>query len=107
MAIVNVTDGEFNHQVLEETEKSVLVDFWAEWCGPCKMLAPVIESMSQAFPDRLKVCKLDTDANPVSAQKYQITGIPCCIIFKDGKEVSRIVGYRSESAFKEELSNVI
>ena len=107
MAIVNLTDDSFENEVLNEPDKAVLVDFWAEWCGPCKMLAPVIEAMSTKFSDTLKTCKLDTDSSPLSAQKYQITGIPCCILFKNGEEVSRIVGYRSESAFEEELSKLL
>lgn len=81
----------------------MLVDFWAEWCGPCKMLSPIIEKMEARFPDTLKVCKIDTDGNASIAQKYQITGIPCCILLKDGEEVSRFVGFRSESQFESEL----
>jgi thioredoxin 1 len=103
----HVTDQNFKKEVLDEKQKYVLVDFWAEWCGPCRMLAPVVESMGKKFDAKLKVCKLDTDSNIETAQTYTITNIPCCIVFKDGKEVSRIIGYRSESAFELELSKVL
>ena len=91
----------------KEAEKYVLVDFWAEWCGPCKMLSPVLESLETKLADKLKIVKIDTDGNQDIAQQYQITGIPCCILFKDGVEVNRIVGYRSESAFETELSQLM
>ena len=77
-----------------------------EWCGPCRMLSPVIEAMSDKFSN-LKVLKLNTDENPTTSQEHKITGIPCCILFKDGAEVSRIVGYKSESAFEAELKQHI
>ena len=104
---VDVTDDNFQDEVLNENSKYVLVDFWAEWCGPCKMLTPVVEAMEQKFEESLKVCKCDTDATTDTAQKFQITGIPCCIVFKEGNEVERYVGYRSESAFETELNQLI
>lgn len=104
---IQVTDQTFNDEVLAEQDKLVLVDFWAEWCNPCRMLAPVVESMETKFSETYKICKLDTDANSNTAQKYQITGIPCCIVFKKGQEVARIIGYRSESAFETELSQIL
>lgn len=104
MAITTVSDATFNQEVVKYSGYA-LVDFWAEWCGPCRMLAPVIESLARKFDGKVKVCKLDTDVNPLTAQQYQITGIPCCILFKNGQEVDRFVGYRSESAFESELAS--
>lgn len=103
MAITTVTDQNFKEEVLTNQTTPVLVDFWAEWCGPCKMLAPVIDAMATKYDAKLKVCKLNTDDSPTTATDFQITGIPCCIVFKDGKEVDRIIGYKSESAFAEAL----
>ena len=107
MSLAHVTDQNFEREVLQEKQKAVLVDFWAEWCGPCRMLAPVVETMASKFSANLKVCKMDTDSNVEAAQKYMITGIPCCIVFKEGKEIARIVGYRSETAFEAELSKIL
>jgi len=106
MSITHVTDDNFKETVLDEKEKLVLVDFWAEWCGPCRALSPIIESLSKKMTS-VKVCKIDTDANQNTAQNYEITGIPCCLIFKNGEEVKRIMGYKSESAFESELTALI
>ena len=76
MGVSHVTDSNFDAEVLK-SDRPVLVDFWAEWCGPCRMLAPVIENLSEKFPTQLKVVKLDTDANQETAQNYETTGIPC------------------------------
>lgn len=103
MAVSEVTDTTFKDKVINQNEKFVLVDFWAEWCGPCRMLAPVVESISNKFSDQLDVYKLDTDANAQTAQDYKITGIPCVILFKNGEEVTRLTGYRSEATFETEL----
>jgi thioredoxin 1 len=97
-----VTDSTFSTEVLQ-SPGYILVDFWAEWCGPCRMLAPVLEKLSTQYAGKLNVLKLDTDANPESAQKYQITSIPCCILFKDGQEVKRFVGFRNETQFSADL----
>ena len=107
MAVHEVTDASFSTSVGDEKEKFVLVDFWAEWCGPCRMLAPVVEAISNKYEDKVNVFKLDTDANAETAQKYQITGIPCVILFKDGEEVTRMTGYRSEATFETELEQYI
>jgi len=107
MGIAAVTDESFEKEVLEEKEFPVLVDFWAEWCGPCRMLAPVIESLSEKLKNSLKVRKLDTDANPETAQTYQITGIPCCILFQNGKEIKRVIGYKPQAAFEAELASFL
>jgi thioredoxin 1 len=87
----DVTDGSFEQEVLK-SDKPVLVDFWAEWCGPCRMLAPTVEAVAEKFIETAKVVKLNVDDNPATAGTYGIKGIPTLIVFKEGKEVERIVG---------------
>ena len=93
----------FQNDVLK-SDKPVLVDFWAAWCGPCKMLSPVVEKVATANAGKAKFVKLNTDENPQLAAEYQVSGIPCLILFKDGKPVDRIVGYVSESTISSMLS---
>jgi len=102
-----VTDATFSVEVLQEKDKYVLVDFWAEWCGPCRMLAPVLENVAKAYESRVKVMKLDTDANPVTSQEYKIMSIPCCVLFKDGQEVAKLIGFKPEAQFKAELEKLL
>ena len=85
------TDSNFEEEVIK-SDKPVLVDFWAEWCGPCKMLTPKIEAMAGEFGDKVKIGKLDTDANRDTAMKYRINAIPTVILFKNGEVTDRIVG---------------
>ena len=106
MALDQITDANFEEKVLKNS-KPVLVDFWAEWCGPCRMLAPVIEAVATSHADKLDVVKMDTDANPTTPQQLEITGLPTCILFKDGKEVSRIIGFRSQDALEEEIESAL
>ncbi len=86
-----VTDAEFEKVVLK-SQVPVLVDFWAVWCGPCRMIAPYVEELAKEYGDRALIVKMDTDANPQTPMKYGIMGIPTLIVFKDGKEVGRQVG---------------
>lgn len=98
MASENVhefTDGNFQSEVLE-AEHPVLVDFWAEWCMPCKMLAPVIDQVAEAFDGKAKVGKVDTDANRETALKYQISAIPTVILFHKGEVKKKFVGLTSK-----------
>ena len=95
-ALPDVTQANFKSEVLD-SDKPVLVDFWATWCGPCKMLAPVVEKVAAAHAGKAKFVKLDTDQNPSLSGEYQVSGIPCLILFKGGKPVDRIVGYVSEN----------
>jgi thioredoxin 1 len=88
-----VTDGEFENVVLK-SDVPVLVDFWATWCPPCRMIAPIVEQIHAEFGDRVKVLKMDTDENPSTAISLGIASIPTVIIFKDGKLAERTVGYR-------------
>ena len=86
--ITHVSDADFQNEVLS-SDVPVLVDFWAEWCGPCKMIAPVLEEIANEYGDKLKVCKVDVDANPDLPGKFGIRGIPTLIVFKGGKAVVR------------------
>ena len=107
MATVEITDSNFKDSIEGQGDKLVVVDFWAEWCGPCKMLAPILEKLSEKLADKISVFKLDTDQNASSAQSYQITSIPCCILFKNGQEVHRIIGHKTEENFEAELQQFI
>jgi len=89
--VAEVNDADWQQQVLSSTEP-VLVDFWAAWCGPCRNLAPTVESVAEKFQGRARVFKLNVDHNQESPAKYAIRGIPTLILFKDGKEVERFVG---------------
>mgnify|MGYP006300149955 FL=1 len=89
---VKVTDGNFNNEVLK-ADKKVLVDFWAEWCGPCRMVAPVVEDIAKEYSDQIKVAKLDVDNNQSTASRYGIMSIPTMLVMEDGKVVDKLVGY--------------
>jgi thioredoxin 1 len=89
--LAHVTDAEFEQAVSSETP--TLVDFWAEWCGPCRMVAPVLEQIAAEQGERLKIVKLNVDENAQTPQKFGITGIPTMILFKSGQPVERIVGF--------------
>lgn len=107
MAIQTTSDKTFKADVLDQKDKYVLVDFWAEWCGPCKMLAPVVAKVAEKHADKLVAFKLDVDSNPESAQKYQISSIPCCIVYKNGEEKGRLMGFKPEPAFDKDLQNLL
>ncbi len=103
---VHVTDMEFGKTVLE-SQKPVLVDFWAAWCGPCRMIAPFVEEIAQDYAGKAVVAKMDTDANPQTPMKYGIMGIPTLIIFKGGQEVDRIVGAVPKAMITKKLDAVL
>lgn len=98
----SVTDTTFESEVLEADEPT-LVDFWAEWCGPCKMVEPVIEALAEEYDGRMLVARMDVDANRQTPTDYGIRGIPTLILFKDGEEATRIVGFRPKEAMVDEL----
>ena len=101
-SVKEVTDHSFEHEVLK-SEKPVLVDFWAAWCAPCRMLSPTVEAIAEQYSGSLAVVKLNVDDNPSTAATYGIKGIPTLILFSGGKEVERVVGATS----KESISRMI
>ena len=95
-SIVHTSDSAFDTDVLN-SDKPVLVDYWAEWCGPCKMIAPILDEIADEYGDRVKVCKLDIDANQETPPKYGIRGIPTLMLFKNGQVEATKVGALSKS----------
>jgi len=109
MASENVkefTDQNFDTEVINSNQP-VLVDFWAEWCMPCRMLAPTIEKLAQDYVGRVKIGKLDTDSNRDTSMKYGISAIPTVILFKNGQVAQKFVGLRKEDDFKEALDTAV
>jgi thioredoxin 1 len=103
MVVQSVTDSNFQAEVLSN-EKPVLVDFWAPWCGPCRMVSPVVEAVGEKFSSSIKTVKLNTDENMTTSSQYQITGIPSLLVFKGGQEIDRIVGYMPQDALEAKLA---
>lgn len=103
---VTVTDGTFAREVLE-SELPVLVDLWAPWCGPCRMIAPVVEKIARDYAGRLKVAKLNVDENPQTAMRYQVQGIPTLLIFKGGRVADRIVGAAPEPLLRGKVDAIL
>ncbi|MDZ7343286.1 MAG: thioredoxin [candidate division KSB1 bacterium] len=99
---IEVSDANFQEEVLN-ADKPVLVDFWAEWCGPCKMIAPAVAELAKEYDGRAKICKLDVDRNNQTAADYGIRSIPSLLIFKNGKVVEQIVGAVPKQKLKEKL----
>ncbi|GMA59916.1 thioredoxin [Alicyclobacillus fastidiosus] len=105
MATQKVTDADFASFI--QSDKPVLVDFWATWCGPCKMMAPVLEEVSDEYADKLVVGKLDVDENPQTAGQFGIMSIPTLLLFKDGQVVKQLIGYKPKDDLLAQLSDVI
>jgi thioredoxin 1 len=97
------TDDNFQAEVLD-AKGLVLVDFFAEWCGPCKMLAPVIEEVAEDQKDKVKIGKVDVDENQTTGGQYGVASIPTLIFFKDGKEIDRVTGFQSKEALEEKIT---
>ncbi|NPV70632.1 MAG: thioredoxin [Firmicutes bacterium] len=104
--VVELTDANFADQVTNATG-AVLVDFWAPWCGPCRMVAPVVEAVASEYAGKLRVGKLNVDENGTTASKFGIMSIPTLMFFKDGKQVHRIVGFVQKNELKEKIDNLV
>jgi len=104
--VQKVTSGVWEQEVLKASGL-VMIDFWAPWCGPCKMIAPIVDELAKDYTGKLKVLKLNTDENQDIAGKYQIMGIPSLLFFKDGKVVEKMVGAMSKKQFKETIDRLL
>ncbi|MDD5348378.1 MAG: thioredoxin [Candidatus Omnitrophica bacterium] len=102
MSVVHVTDATFKREVLE-SDKLVLVDFWATWCGPCRMIAPIIDEAAKEFAATVKVCKVDVDECPEAAGRFGVMSIPTLMIFKGGKVMDQAIGALSKQELKKRL----
>lgn len=100
---VVITDQTFDREVMQERGRPVLVDYWAPWCGPCRMIAPAIDQLAAESQGRYKIGKLNVDENPLIASRFQIASIPTMLIFKDGQVVDRLIGLQSKQAIAERL----
>ncbi len=104
--ISTLTDATFDETVAASSEP-VLVDFWAEWCGPCKMIAPMLEEIAGEQAGKLKIAKLNVDDNPAAARRFDVMSIPTMIVFQDGQPVKRMVGAKGKGQLLEELSDLL
>ncbi len=99
---IEITDRNFKKEVLR-SDKPVLIDFWAEWCAPCKMVGPVVKDIAREYGDQIKVGKLDVDANQKTASKYKVMSIPTLILFENGKIKDKVVGYMPKNSLVKKL----
>ncbi|MCA6070851.1 MAG: thioredoxin [Endomicrobium sp.] len=103
---IEINEGNFEKEVLSY-DKPVLVDFWAPWCGPCKMLSPVVDELVSEYEGKAKIYKVNTDANMALSARFQITSIPCLILFKNGEIVQKITGFRSKNDLKKIIDGAL
>ena len=103
---LTVTDASFRAEVVD-SDVPVLVDFWATWCAPCKMIAPLVEELASEYEGKVKVAKVDIDANPVSPSQFGVMSIPTLLLFRNGEAVKRIVGYQPKQRLKAEIDLLV
>lgn len=103
---ITLTDSNFDEE-LKKATTPILVDFWAAWCGPCRLVAPIVENISQELAGKLTVGKVDVDANPATSAKFGVMSIPTIIVFKNGQPVKQLVGYQSRENLLKAISEVI
>jgi thioredoxin 1 len=106
LGVFEVSDATFDQEVLR-SEQPVLVDFWAVWCGPCKAIAPIVDSVAAAFAGKLKVTKVNVDENGATPSRYGIRGIPALLFFKDGQVVDQVVGYKPQHEIEEKVKRLL
>ncbi len=106
VGVVEVTDANFDQEVLK-SEQPVLVDFWAAWCGPCKMISPAVDSIATTYAGKLKVTKVNVDQNGATPSRYGIRGIPALLFFKDGKVADQIVGYVPQEVIEQKVERLL
>jgi thioredoxin 1 len=106
LGVLEVSDATFDQEVLK-SEQPVLVDFWAEWCGPCKAIGPTVDAVAAKFAGQLKVAKVNVDHNGATPSRYGIRGIPALLLFKDGKVADQIVGYVPQTVIEEKVQRLL